>query len=48
MADFNNDMNNSGNATNTFLRESSLINVMTLRHGECEMPHTYDRGEKMP
>ena len=46
LADFNDDMNKSGNATNTFLRESGLKNVMAIRHGECNMPHTYDRGKK--
>ena len=45
LADFNDDMNNFGNATNTFLRESGLKNVMTERHGEGDMPHTYDRGK---
>jgi hypothetical protein len=47
MGDFNEDCSLSGNQIDNMLRESCLINVMKVQHGDdCVMPNTYDRGKK--
>jgi hypothetical protein len=47
MGDFNEDCNLEGNQISNLLRDSNLINVMTLKSSEgCPMPNTYDRGKR--
>jgi hypothetical protein len=47
MGDFNEECDKAGNQIDNMLRDSGLINVMSLSKGEnFTMPNTYDRGTK--